>query len=169
MLRSSLICRFVLLAAVVSMPSLVALPAMAAGQSGLPVPRFVSLRSGEVNVRTGPGARYPVEWVFTKRGMPVEVIAEFDTYRKIRDHQGASGWVHQSMLVGKRSALIVGATRTLRKERSNDAQAAALVEPGLIGRLLECRDTWCRLEISGYKGWLKRDEFWGTYPGETVK
>jgi SH3-like domain-containing protein len=97
------------------------------------------------------------------------VIAEFDTYRKIRDHQGASGWVHQSMLVGKRSALIVGATRTLRKERSNDAQAAALVEPGLIGRLLECRDTWCRLEISGYKGWLKRDEFWGTYPGETVK
>src|SRR5919204_606278 len=74
--------------------------------SGLPLPRFASLRSDEVNVRTGPGTRYPVDWVFKRKGMPVEIVAEFENWRKIRDWQGASGWVHQSLLTGKRSFII---------------------------------------------------------------
>src|SRR5262245_37242621 len=71
--------------------------------SGLPLPRFASLRSDEANVRSGPGTRYPIDWVFRRKGMPVEIVAEYENYRKIRDWQGASGWVHQSLLTGKRS------------------------------------------------------------------
>lgn len=143
--------------------------AEAANESGLPVPRFVSLRSGEVNLRTGPGTRYPIEWVLTKRSMPVEVIQEFDTWRKIRDFQGSVGWVQSSFLTGRRMLLIVGEVRALRAERKDDASAVAMVEPGLVGRLMECRDAWCRAEIGGYKGWLKRSEFFGAYPDEVVK
>src|SRR5262245_57081238 len=94
-------------------------PASAAtlgSETKLPIPRFVSLRSGEVNLRTGPGTNYPVDWVFVRRGMPVEIIAEFDVWRKIRDWQGTVGWVHQSMLDGRRTARITGADRELRNE-----------------------------------------------------
>jgi SH3-like domain-containing protein len=146
-----------------------AIPAEAANESGLPVPRFVSLRSGEVNLRTGPGTRYPIEWVLTKRALPVEVIQEFDTWRKIRDHQGSVGWVQSSFLAGRRTLLVIGETRRLRAERSDSAQTVAIVEAGIIGRLLDCRDSWCRAEIGGYKGWLKKSEFWGAYPDEVVK
>ena len=145
------------------------LAAEAANESGLPVPRFVSLRSGEVNLRTGPGTRYPIEWVLTKRAMPVEVIQEFDTWRRIRDFQGSVGWVQSSFLTGRRTLLITGETRALRTDRKDDAPAVAMVEPGLVGRLMECREAWCRAEIGGYKGWLKRTEFFGAYPDEVVK
>src|ERR1700757_4096765 len=86
--------------------------------SGLPLPRFASLRSDEVNVRTGPGTRYPVDWVFKRKGMPVEIVAEFENWRKNRDLQGASGWVHQSLLTGKRSFLIASKAASLHKTPS---------------------------------------------------
>src|ERR1700745_1267941 len=79
-----------------------------AAEKGLPVPRFVTLRSDQVNVRTGPGERYPIEWVFTRKGMPVEILAEFDVWRKIRDWQGTEGWVHQRMVTGNRAVIVKG-------------------------------------------------------------
>lgn len=134
-----------------------------------PLPRYVSLRSDEVNLRTGPGARYPVEWVFTRKNLPVEVLAEFENWRKIRDWEGAEGWVHQSMLSSRRYALIVGEPRTLRRQPEPGAPAVARAEPGTLGQVLECRDRWCRLDVGGFKGWLPRAEMWGVYPGETMK
>ena len=113
-------------------------------ETKLPVPRFVSLRSGEVNLRTGPGTNYPVDWVFVRRELPVEVIAEFDVWRKIRDWQGTVGWVHQSMLDGRRTARVTGADRELRSEPVDSAAAVARLAPGVIGRLLECEAAWCR-------------------------
>lgn len=145
------------------------LAAGAAAAAELPVPRFVSLRSSEVNLRTGPGASYPVEWVYVRRSMPVEVIGEFETWRKIRDWQGTVGWVHQSMLDGQRTALVVGAERVLRREPDAEAPAVARLAPGVIGRLLECAPAWCRVEAAGHEGWLRRDEFWGAYPDETIE
>jgi SH3-like domain-containing protein len=144
-------------------------PAVAAGTnpSGLPIPRFVSLRSNEVNLRTGPGLTYPIDWIYKRDGMPVEVIEEFDTWRKIRDWQGTEGWVHQSMLDGKRDFLITGERRTMRLAPEMDARPAARLEPGVIGQLFECDPVWCRAEVQGYRGWLKREWFWGTYPSET--
>jgi SH3-like domain-containing protein len=137
-------------------------------ETKLPIPRFVSLRSNEVNLRTGPGTTYPVDWVFVRRGLPVEIIAEFDVWRKIRDWQGTVGWVHQSMLDGRRTARITGAERDLRSEPAEAASIVAQLEPGVIGRLLECEAAWCEIETEGYRGWLRRDDFWGTYPDETV-
>jgi SH3-like domain-containing protein len=133
------------------------------------VPRFVSLRSGEVNVRTGPGTRYPVEWVFTRKDIPVEITAEFDTWRRIRDWEGAEGWVHQSMLSGRRAVVVLGDIRRLRLSPDPGAPAAARLEPGVVGTLARCRDQWCEVEVAGYEGWLARGEFWGVYPGETVE
>jgi len=137
-------------------------------ETNLPIPRFVSLRSDLVNLRTGPGTMYPIDWVFVRRDLPVEVIAEFDVWRKIRDWQGTVGWVHQSMLDGRRTVRISGSERALHREPNEDAAVVARLAPGVIGRLLECTDSWCRIEVDSNRGWLKRDEFWGVYPDEKI-
>jgi SH3-like domain-containing protein len=133
-----------------------------------PVPRFVSLRTDEVNLRTGPGERYPIDWVLVKKGLPVEIVQEFDVWRKIRDSQGSEGWVHQRMVSGTRSVIIAGAVRTLRADADAAAPPVARVEPGVVARLLECRGSWCRVEAHDIKGWLTRAEVWGVYPDEVV-
>jgi SH3-like domain-containing protein len=137
--------------------------------TGLPLPRFVTLRSGEVNARTGPGVRYPVEWVFVRKEMPVEITAEFDTWRRIRDWEGSEGWVHQSMLSGKRGVVIRGETRTLRREARADAPMVARAQPGVMGWLHKCQGDWCQVELQGYRGWLTRSEIWGVYANERVE
>jgi SH3-like domain-containing protein len=139
--------------------------------SGLPLPRFVSLRAKEVNMRTGPGVRYPVVWVYRRRRLPVEVITEFRTWRKVRDVQGTEGWVHQSLLSSQRSFTVTGQTRTVRTRPDSKSKSIARVEMGVIGQLLQCPDGtgWCKVEVGGHAGWLRRVEFWGTYPRETIK
>ena len=137
-------------------------------KTGLPLPRFVSLRAGEVNLRTGPGARYPVEWVLVYRHMPVEIIAEFDTWRKIRDWQGTVGWVHQSMISGNRWVIVREGRQPLRRAGEKDAPIIARIEQKVIGRLKECREQWCEIDFSGFTGWMRRNQVWGVYPGETV-
>lgn len=140
----------------------------AAETSGLPLPRFVSLRSDEVNLRTGPGARYPVEWIYNRRDLPVEVIAEFESWRKIRDWQGSEGWVHQSMLSARRMAVVIGQPRHLRAEPDEKSPPLAQLDVNVMGRLLSCPrgKAYCRIDIDNIQGWLKRDEFWGVYSGE---
>ncbi len=142
-------------------------PAHAANTSGLPVPRFVSLKSDEVNVRTGPGTRYPIAWVYRRAGMPVEVIEEYDLWRKIRDVEGTTGWVHKSMLDGKRTAMIRGKSpRVLRIDPEASAKPMLKAEPMVTGRLLECQPDWCRIQLSGRKGWVEKKYLWGVYAAE---
>jgi SH3-like domain-containing protein len=140
-----------------------------AAESGLPIPRFVTLRSDKVNVRAGPGVQYPVEWVFERKGMPVEVIAEHENYRKVRDLEGTVGWVHQNLLSSRRGIVVSGAIRALRREPRDGAAMLARVEPDVVGQLLGCGGPWCRVEVGGYRGWLKRTEFWGVYPDEKIE
>ena len=139
--------------------------------SGLPLPRFASLRAGEVNVRTGPGVQYPVDWVFQRQGLPVEVIAEYRTWRKIRDWQGTQGWVHQSLLAGKRNVIVVGGTRTLLAKPEPDGRAVAQLEAGVVASLVSCPEgsAWCRIEIDGFDGWLRRVDFWGVLKDEVTE
>ena len=138
--------------------------------SSFPVPRFVSLRADEVNLRAGPGVQYPVEWVYRREQLPFEVIAEFETWRKVRDWQGTQGWVHQSMLSGKRTFIVTGAERFLRAKSSATSIVVARVEPGVIGSFEDCdpTDEWCRVRIAGYFGWLRRSDIWGIYRGEMI-
>ena len=139
--------------------------------SGLPLPRFVSLRADEVNMRAGPSVRYPVEWVYKRQNLPVEVIAEFDTWRKVRDPFGGQGWIHRSMLSSSRTAVVTGKVRTLRLRADTRSQPVAHVEPNAVGKLIKCDkgDIWCRVEFNGYDGWLRRKEIWGVYPAEEVE
>jgi SH3-like domain-containing protein len=145
------------------------LPAQAADKTALPVPRFVTLRSDKVNVRTGPGEQYPIDWVFTRKDMPVEIVAEFNHWHRIRDVEGTEGWVQERMVTGKRAIIVRGQQRALRERPSGDATVVARAEPGVIAKLLECQPGWCRVEAGGVSGWLKRDEIWGVYPGEVVQ
>ncbi len=143
----------------------------AAESTGLPLPRFVSLKSDEVNLRTGPGVRYPIDWIYSRKDLPVEVIAEFEAWRKIRDWQGTEGWVHQSMLSGRRMMVVIGTPRSLRATDADSAETVAIVEPGVLGRLVQCprnRD-FCRIEVGQAQGWLRRDELWGVYKGEWIE
>lgn len=137
--------------------------------TGLPVPRFVSLKRDEVNVRFGPGKQYPINWVFTRRGIPVEIIAEFDTWRKIRDHEGTEGWINAGLLNSLRTIMIQGTLRELKRTPEAKARVLLRAEPGVIGTLFECRDSWCRVEIEGQRGWLQRGDFWGVLPNEVVR
>lgn len=152
---------------IVAIPALFAIAAIAA-EKAQPVPRFASLRADEVNLRTGPGERYPIDWVLVRKGLPVEVVAEFDVWRKIRDAQGSEGWVHQRMLSASRSVVVKGAVRILHAEADAASPAMARAEPGVVARLLECRGSWCRIEAQDIRGWLQRSEIWGVLPDEVV-
>ena len=140
--------------------------------SGLPVPRFVSLKSSRVNVRVGPGEDYGVAWVFVRPGLPIEVIQEFDNWRRIRDSDGQVGWVFQSLLSGKRTAVVApwqgGEPRPIRASSAADARITAYLEPGVMGEVDRCRSGWCQISGKGFKGWIAGDQLWGVYPGEEI-
>lgn len=142
-----------------------AFAALAAGKDE----RFASLRANEVNVRAGPGVRYPVKWKFVQRHMPVQVIAEFDTWRKIRDWEGAEGWVHRAMLSSQRSLIIVGRARTMRRHADERAPAVARLAPGMVAVVIQCPNEWCKIEAQGYEGWIRRSGVWGIKPNERLR
>lgn len=136
--------------------------------SGLPLPRFVSLAADKVNARTGPGSRYPIAWQYQRRGLPVEVVAEYEYWRRIRDHDGTETWVHKNLTSGKRFAVVDGTVRSLFKKPDSAADVLLTAEPGVMARLRKCPDlAWCQVEIAGTKGWIPRSHLWGLYPSET--
>lgn len=144
------------------------LPANAA-EAGAPLPRFAALRSSEVNLRAGPGGQYPVEWVFLRRSLPIEITAEYGHWRKVRDADGSEGWVHKSLLTGRRSALVIGAVRSLFSDPDAASATVARAEPGVVAALLACADGWCQIEADGLVGWLPAAHLWGVYDGEIVE
>ncbi|WP_246068820.1 SH3 domain-containing protein [Ferrovibrio terrae] len=135
--------------------------------SGLPLPRFVSLAAEKVNARTGPGSRYPIAWQYQRRGLPVEVVAEYEYWRRIRDHDGTETWVHKNLTSGKRYAVVEGGMRSLYRKPDADTDVLLTAETGVQARLRKCPDAmWCQVEIAGTKGWMPRSYLWGLYPAE---
>jgi SH3-like domain-containing protein len=147
----------------------------AVGPSGLPLPRFVSLKSDKVNARIGPAVTYPVSWLYLKAGLPMEILQEYDTWRKVRDSDGAEGWINQSLLSGRRTGIVAPwekgkeAQIPLLDEPDKNAGAVAQLQPGLIGQIRSCDGTWCEMSFSGYRGWVSQTQIWGAYPGELFK
>ena len=139
------------------------------GQAAQELPHFASLRADRVNVRTGPGMRYPIAWVFVRQGLPVEITAAFDLWRKIRDIDGEEGWIHTSLLSRERAAIITGEARPLYRNPDPASPLVALAEPGVMGRVLRCREAWCELAIGRIRGWTHRTFLWGVYPGEEIE
>lgn len=146
--------------------------------SGLPVPRFVSLKSDRVNLRNGPGTDYPTSWVYRRAGLPLEVIKEFEIWRQVRDAEGATGWVLQSLLSGRRTALVLpwerktGTSPPLVPIMASDSEhtnVVANVEAGVIADLHMCDGRWCRVTVDQYSGYIEQKKLWGVYEGETFK
>jgi SH3-like domain-containing protein len=139
--------------------------------TGLPLPRFASLGSNRINLRTGPGTQHPVEWTYQRSGWPVEITREFGIWRRIRDHEGGEGWVQQSFLSGRRSLVVRGDTRPLLRRADEASPVVARLAPGVQGRIRRCEagSAWCEVEVRGTRGFLMRAWFWGTYQGEEVK
>ncbi|WP_290975787.1 SH3 domain-containing protein [Ferrovibrio sp.] len=135
--------------------------------SGLPLPRFVSLAADKVNARTGPGSRYPIAWQYQRRGLPVEVVAEYEYWRRIRDRDGTETWVHKNLTSGRRYALVDGMVRDLFKKPDAAADVLLQAEPGVQVRLRKCQEAWCQVEIAGSKGWMPRQHLWGLYSDES--
>ncbi len=138
--------------------------------TALPLPRFASLRTDDVNLRRGPGTRYPIDWVYKRRDLPVQIEREFEVWRLIVDPDGIKGWVHQATLTGRRSFIVTGEERTLRRDPSDTAAPVARLKPGVIGHIRSCDagSAWCQMQVGEYRGYLKRDEFWGALPNEAI-
>lgn len=153
-------------------------PAAGPGKSGLPLPRFVSLKSDRVNLRQGPGTDYPTAWVYRRAGLPLEVIQEFEGWRQVRDADGATGWVLQSFLSGRRTALVLPWEAkpntpppqvSLRNDDSDGSKPVAIVEAGVIANVISCTGRWCRVNVEQYRGWIEQRKLWGVYEGEALK
>ncbi len=167
------------LAIAVALLAAAALPAVAETVSGLPLPRFVTIRSNEVNVRVGPGPKYNIAWVYKVAGTPVEIIQEFDVWRKIRDVDGSEGWVHSTMLSGDRAGYVApwanGDRFALRHGASGEAGIAAWMTPGFRVAIKSCDGSWCEVAatshpedapVATYVGYLLETDLWGVYQGE---
>jgi SH3-like domain-containing protein len=141
--------------------------------SGLPVPRFVSIKADRVNVRGGPDKDHDVSFIFTRVGWPVEITAEFDNWRRIRDSDGSQGWVYHSLLSGKRTAAVELKDKTALAPLHADADAkspvVARLGVGVVGTVKSCNGSWCRLVGKNFDGWVEQDNLWGVYPNEHVE
>jgi SH3-like domain-containing protein len=141
--------------------------------SGLPVPRFVSLKPDRVNVRGGPTRDHEVTFVFTRTGLPVEITAESDNWRRIRDWEGSEGWVYHSLLSGRRTALVAAKQRDelvpLFSQADVTSTLVARLQPGVLASVKQCDGTWCHISGTGFDGWIMQERLWGVYPHEKVE
>jgi SH3-like domain-containing protein len=141
--------------------------------SGLPIPRFVSIKTDRVNVRGGPDKDHDVAWIYTRVGWPVEITAEFENWRRIRDSDGTEGWVYHSLLSGKRTAVVQLKAKTdlaaLRAKPDPEAPVIAQLQSGVLGSIKSCSGLWCRLVGEGFDGFIEQNRLWGVYPDEKIE
>ena len=141
--------------------------------TGLPVPRYVSLKTDRINLREGPSKDHRTSWVFQRAGLPVEITAEFETWRKVRDSEGSEGWVLHSLLSGRRTALIApwkkSEVLTLFSKPDAGSETLAKLQTGVIANIKQCNGNWCRVFGEGYDGFIEQANLWGAYPQEKVE
>jgi SH3-like domain-containing protein len=140
--------------------------------SGLPVPRFVSLKTDKVALRAGPNKTHEIKWLYQRAGLPVEIVAEFETWRRIRDADGTEGWVYHSLLSGRRTGIVTAKSKDdlvpLYDKPDVESAVVAKLEPGVVGQVKRCADGWCRFSGRGFEGWVRQVRLWGVYPNEKV-
>ena len=140
-------------------------PALVFGSgSGLPIPRFVSLRSSEVNMRVGPGNHFPMEWIYQRAYLPMEVTAEFGDWRKVRDMDGTQGWIHRSLLTGRRHVVVLRESLPMHVSDDQSSRLIAKLQAGVIGKILKSKGEWCYIQTrqaQSLKGWVLKKHIWG--------
>jgi SH3-like domain-containing protein len=141
--------------------------------TGLVLPRYASLKTDRVNLREGPSKEHATTWVFQRAGLPVEITAEFETWRKVRDSEGSEGWVLHSLLSGRRTALVAPGKKDenfkLFARATDSADLAATLQSGVIGNIRNCDGAWCLIDGDGFKGYIQQSNLWGVYPGEKIE
>ena len=170
----TLIRTLALLAFVSASPTLAPAQAQQVGPvTGLPLPRYVSLKSDKVNLREGPSRDHRAAWLFQRAGLPVEITAEFDTWRKVRDSEGSEGWVLQALLSGRRTVIISpwkkGEIMPLHARPQESSETVANLQAGVIANVKRCDKGWCRIYGKGYDGYMAQKMLWGVYPDEKVE
>ena len=144
-----------------------------AATSGLPIPRYVSLKSDHVNVRAGPTKDNDVAWVYTRAGLPVEITAEFENWRRVRDSEGSEGWVYHSLLSGRRTAVVTMKSKDelapIYDRADPESAVAAKLQAGVVAQVKKCANGWCRVTGNGFDGWIEQQRLWGVYEGEKVE
>jgi SH3-like domain-containing protein len=139
----------------------------------LPLPRFASLKTDRVNLREGPSKDHATKWVYERAGLPVEITAEFEIWRKVRDSEGVEGWVLHSLLSGRRTALVTpnkkGENAKLYTRASATADLAATLQSGVIVNIRRCDGAWCLVDGDGFKGYIEQEKLWGVYPDEKIE
>ncbi len=134
--------------------------------TNLPLPRFVSLKATEANVRRGPSQSHRIDWILMHRGTPLQVTAEFEHWRRVQDHEGAGGWIHYTLLSGVRTAVVSSERVAMHETTDDESRTIALAEKGVIGRLGGCTVDWCELETNGFEGWIRKTDLWGVGSAE---
>lgn len=156
---------------VVDVPAPIRAAALAQDQRGpvtnLPLPRYVSLKTGEGNARRGPSLTHRIDWVFKRRSMPLQITAEYGHWRRVQDRDGAGGWVHYALLSGVRTVLVEQDMLPVHAHPDQKAPIVAAFELGVVARLGECTEGWCRIAAGGYRGWARKQDLWGVEPDET--
>jgi len=137
-------------------------------ETNLPLPRFVSLKASEGNLRRGPSLSHRIDWVLTRRNMPLRVTAEYGHWRRVVDRDGIGGWVHYSLLSGNRTVLVEDETVTLYSRPDPSSTEVARLERNVVARIDRCTPDWCRLIAGGYRGWAPRQGYWGVLPDEVL-
>jgi len=152
------------------LPALAVDPMSVGTVTGLPIPRYVSLKPNDTPMREGPSKEHQIKWVFKRDGLPVEITAEFENWRRVRDSEGAEGWVYHSRLVSKRTALVAPwSKQTVLPLHDGPGDASGLVarlQPNVLTFVETCNGKWCRVNVEGTRGWIKQDQLWGVYPNE---
>ncbi|WP_082012267.1 SH3 domain-containing protein [Belnapia sp. F-4-1] len=138
--------------------------------TGRPLPRFAALGSNQVNLRIGPDLRFRIDWTYQRKDLPVQIIEEHQVWRRIRDPEGTEGWVQRPLLTSRRTFIVQGEERTLRRRPDEQAEAVAHLRPGVIGSLRRCEagSAWCEARIGDYSGWIRRRDIWGVMPDEVI-
>lgn len=137
-------------------------------ETNLPLPRFVSIKASEANIRRGPSLSHRIDWIFQRRNMPVQVVAEYGHWRRVTDREGIGGWIHYSLLSGSRTVIIAQDLTPLYPRVGAVANEVARLEAGVIGRVQECERDYCRISAGGYRGWAKKDALWGVGADEII-
>ncbi|MGX0977133.1 SH3-like domain-containing protein [Roseovarius sp. MBR-51] len=137
--------------------------------TNLPLPRFVSMKAAEGNVRRGPSLTHRIDWIFKRRDMPLEITAEHGHWRRVRDRDGAGGWVHYTLLSGVRTASVEVEMLDLLVKPEPDTMVVARLEQGVIARVEECKPDWCAISAAGYDGWAPKTALWGVKASETFE
>jgi SH3-like domain-containing protein len=171
-----LLCSTVLAASLftLAMPAFAASAVAVGNVTKQPIPRFVSLRASVTNVREGPSVNHRISWVFHRAGQPLEVVAEFDIWRRVRDSDGTEGWLMSRTISSRRTAVVSPWSKDddalpLYDADSASSRVVAKLQPKVLATIEECNGTWCRLSGEGFSGWMEQEKLWGAYPGEKVK